>query len=371
MSEGIFIVPAYIKISMRNLLFSFKENFPIIRTASAVLIIILIISSHEVIKDAAKTAVSNCLDVIIPCIFPILTMSMFILEAGFPVRVLSFTDKTSRNLFGLSGNCAEGIVLGLTGGYNTAVKAAVRLRESGRITDNEGMRIALFFTNPGISFTVLLTGATLSGSFTTGLRLYAEGLTASIISAYIYNILNKNTAFKSLTAENANTSDALISAVRASSSAILSISANIVFFACISAAISAISQTSFLQILISLTGEVCNAVIFSTAKYPLYITSAVLSFGGFCIFIQNLPDIKKLGIHPSHYIFLRFLQASICFAQEFIYSRIFPYSEYAGVVYGLKIAEKNSTAGSIALIFLSVVYLVSVKDLKQKSKYNK
>ncbi len=371
MSVGIFIVPSGIKITMRNFTSALKGSIPVIRTAAAIAVVILITANPQTIKSAALTAASNCLNTIIPCIFPMLTMSFFILESGFPVRLSVFTDGKLKKLFGLSGNCLEGVILGLSGGYNTAVKSAVRLFENKRITREEAKRIALFFSNPGISFAIILTGVTLSGSFITGLRLYIESMAVNILSAFLYNKFNKNTKHISVTASNSSAADALVKAVQSASSAIISISFNIIFFACLTAIICNLIPVSPLNNLITLTAEICNAVIFSVKEYPLFVTSGVLTFGGLCIFIQNLSDIRKLNIKPSVYLITRLLSGIISAVAEFIYSRFFPYSHPASTAFQIKITKESSTAGTLALIFLAAVYLLSVKDIRQKRIYDK
>ena len=352
---------------MRNFTISLKKITPTVWLILAAAMTVLIIIYSEVSRNAATTAVSVCLNTTVPCMFPMLTLTYFILETGFPVKVLSLTSKLLNFLFGLSVGSLPAVISGLIGGYNSAAKAAVSLSEKGQITSEEAKRIALFFTSPGLSFTVLITGITLSGSVVVGLRLYIQGIIINITLSYLYN--RTHTYLHNYTTKNSNisTSEAFINAVHQSSSAIISISFNIIFFAVISAIATEMTDSTVITNIIYLTGEVSNAVIYSVSTFPSYITAGVLGFGGFCIFMQLLPDLKALGILPVHFLSFRFLYGSLCLISEFIYTKIFPVAKHASANFQIKLTENGNTTGTIALIFLAVIYLLSVKEMKQRN----
>ncbi len=341
---------------------SLKQNTAV---AAAVILLVFTVIFSEKVRVSASDAVSNCLTVIIPCIFPVTVISFFILETGIPVKIKYITDKILRNLFGLSGNCLEGVILGLTGGYNTAVKCAVKLKNEKTIKAEQAKRLAIFFTNPGISFTVMLAGTTLSGSLSTGLRLYAETVFLNFLSAYIYNKFNKYADNIQITENNKRISDAFVSAVEAGSSVILSVSFNIIIFSCIVCIIVSLLPFQGINEIIRLLSEVSFAVTYSSSAYPFYITAGILTFGGLCIFIQNLSDLKKLSVKPSSFLLIRIIHSVLITLAEFIFSRLFPESVYTSALYSVKFTASENITGTLALIFLCAVYLISVRNIKR------
>ncbi len=364
MSDGIFIVPEDIKITMRNFYVKIKNTPTAITSLFAVFIAFALMVFSETAKSAASAAVYNCLNIVIPCIFPMLTISFFILETGLPVKLKHFTNKPLNILFGLSGNCTEAVFLGLTGGYNTAIKAAVRLKEDGAVTDEQAKRITLFFTNAGISFTVMLAGTSLTGSTVFGTRIYVVSILTNFITAYIYNLCNKNTNNCTITARHTKTAVAFTKAVSSSSTAIISICFSVILFAVLTQLINSLMPFSGINKLITITGEVTSAVIFSSRNLPSYVTAGIITFGGICIFIQNLPDLIKLKISPAQFISVRILNSIISFASEYLISIFFPVSQCTSVLYNGFAVRTGSISGSAALIFLCVVYLISVKNIK-------
>lgn len=362
MLSVIFIAHQFIKFTMRIMITkTAKQNTAVISGVS--LLILTVIFSDEV-RRSASAAISNCLDVIIPCIFPVTVIAFLLLETGFPVKVKYITDRPLRRLCGLSGNCLEGVLLGLSGGYNTAVKCAVRLKENNLITETEAGRLALFFTNPGVSFTVMLAGAALTGSVRKGLMLYAETVFFNVLTAYLYNKKHNNTRHIDIRVKNRPLGAALVSAVDSASSVALSISFNIIFFSCITGISEELLPFTAVNELLKLTGEVSSAVIYSNGKYPFFITAGALTFGGICIFIQNLGDLKKLGIKPREFLLLRIFYALTVAVTEYILTIVFPESIYTGVIYPVKFTASKNITGSPALIFLCAVYLISVRSIK-------
>ena len=145
--------------------------------------IITAITASKQIKTAVLQAVSNCLNIIVPCLFPMLFFSFFILEAGFPKRLKDKISPLLNFLFGVSGDSLECIILGLFSGYNMAVKSAVNANKKGKITSEEAKRIALFFTNAGVSFSVLITGNVIYNDTDTGIRLPDSSILTTLSSS--------------------------------------------------------------------------------------------------------------------------------------------------------------------------------------------
>ncbi len=360
MRTGIFIVLTLIKFTMKISVSDTKKQN--IATASAVILLILTVIFSDKVQSAVTQSIRNCLNVIIPCVFPVTVISFFIIESGFPVKLRLIASRVMLPLFGLSGNCLEGVLLGLTGGYNTAVKCAVKMKEENTVGEEQTKRIALLFTNPGISFTVLLTGVTLTGSLLTGLRIYAETVFYNILIAYIYNKSHKLTDDKRIIRRKTEITEAFISSVEASSRVIISISFNIIIFSCFICLVDNIFP--FISLPLKLISEVSTAVLYSASAFPLCVTAGVLTFGGFCIFIQNLKDLRILRVKASSFLAIRIIHAIFVTATEYAFSLLFPESVTTASYFPVKISASDNITGSLSLIFLCLVFLYSVKNIK-------
>ncbi len=367
MRTGIFIVLSFIKFTMKiSISDTQKQN---IATTAAVILLILTVIFSDNVHLSVTQSIRNCINLIIPCIFPVNVISFFIIETGLPVKMKHIATRLLIPLFGLSGNCLEGILLGLTGGYNSAVKCAVKMKQENTSSDEQTKRIALLFTNPGISFTVLLTGASLSGSLAIGMRIYAETVFYNLLIAYIYNRIYKLSAEEIIFRRKTDITEAFISSVDASSRVIISISFNIVIFSCFISLIENIFPNISLQL--KLISEVSSAVLYSASAFPLCVTAGVLTFGGLCIFIQNLKDLRILKIKPASFLAVRIIHAVFVSATEYVFSLLFPESVAAATYFPVKITASGNITGSLSLIFLCLVFLYSVKNIKRDSRTTK
>ncbi len=348
---------------MKTFITNYRTAINYLQFIISIFCVLLFIRYSSTIKESAIISVNNCLNIIVPCVFPMLCLAYFILETGFPTAVKKFLRKITEPAFGLGENCSEAIIISLCAGYNTAVKSAVKLYSEKKISEEQAKRIALFFTNAGISFTVNITGSVLYNSFATGLRLYIISISVNIITAFLYNLYRKNYENETSVVIQKNVSTAFIKSVKASSEAILSICFNIIFFSALCSAVSAFIPQKNLSILIKLFGEATSGIIFASENYPIYITALCLNFGGICIFLQNLSDIVKIGIKPHIYLSVKLFQSIICSLTEFLLSIFFPtvQSVFAGenvtAYYG------KSYIGTFSLLLLCAVFLVSTKNL--------
>ncbi len=326
---------------------------------------LLFIFSEKDIKEACIKSIYNCIEIIIPSVFPMIFLASFITGTGFSQQLKARLHKPMSFLFGIDGGCLEAMLTGLTGGYNVALKTACVLYEKGKTSAEAARRCALFFTSPGLAFTVAVTGISLYNDFNTGIRFYIITTAVSLLTSIIYNIKHRNFTGFTGYSKNERISEIFISSVSSSSNAVISICFSIVLFAAFTQLLYSVIPIKPVCDIIRLLAEVSSAIIFSSSAYPTSVTLFCLTFAGLCIFIQSLPDLKKLDIKPSQYLKVRFIQASLCGAAEFIYTRLFP-SSVAVVAHNITLSSHKGTAfGSVTLIFMCLIFLWEVKSIKR------
>lgn len=327
----------------------------------------IILTNSEIISQSVIRALNNCFNPVVPSVFPLLIITFFISEIGFPEGIKKCTQKITLPLFGLSGNCTEAILTGLTGGYNCSVKAAHRLYENKSITKEEAKRLALFFTCPGLSFSVNICGTALYSSIKAGIIFFISSALSCLITSAIYNFFKKSTDFNSISTYRKKPTDAFVDSVANSVSVIITICSWITVFAIISSVIKITVPVDGVNTFISLFGEVTSAVMYSAEHCSLAVTSFCLNFGGICIFLQQLPYIIKAEVSPLSYLLCRIIQGGIGFIISSILLRLFP---VAADVFRYPVqfkAYSDSFTGSFALILLGAVLLYSVKSTKNRA----
>lgn len=351
-----FLVLFFINSNMKQNLTSFKRFTALIITLFCSLIFILFPTK---IKDTVISSLEICLNTVFPAVFPMLIISYIFTGLGFSDAIKSKLHPLTVKAFGLSGNCTEAILSGMLCGYNSAAKIAVRLYKQEIITKEEAKRLSLFFSSPGISFCINIAGLSFFNNKYLGLEFLISSSLTCLISAITYNLFNTNkSSFKNIKQRD-SVIDILIRSVSGASDAILSIVSWIIVFNIVIACFNAVTNEKLL--FIKLFGEAVSAVKFSSVNYPLYVSAFCLFFGGLSIFLQQLPDIASLGIHPTSFLLIRLCQATLCSVIQLLLLYIFPVT--VNVSNNITFHPfSHSSIGSFALLLLCYYLIKSLKE---------
>ena len=326
--------------------------------------ILLVVFSDE-IKEEIISAVHSCVNVIIPCVFPMLFISCFLTEYGFSDGLKRKAEKITKRLFGLSGACLEAMVTGLTTGYVSAVKGAEILYKNNKISSAEAKRLALFFSNPGISFTVIFFGGMLCNSVFYGIKLYFISASVNVLSAAVYNLINKNTSFCRYEKKKNSALSSFTKACEISSASIIRICFSIIIFSAIQVILTRLADATPLSVLIKLAGEVSSAIIYSTENYSVVVSFFVLQYGGFCILLQVTEGLKNIEIKPSAYLIIRLILSFTSSAFLYVLSPVFPLPVICITDKTVISFSTNSLTGIFSLLLLCFVYLYSVRGIRR------
>lgn len=326
----------------------------------------LFIAFFGKIKTDITKSVFFCLETIIPSIFPVLTFSFLIQNLSLGNSIEKRFEWLTLSLFGLSGNTLKAIITGLTGGYNISTASAVRMLKNNEITSQQAKRMAMFFSSPGLSFCVSITGLCVYNSASIGLKLFFSGIISDILLAVIYNRIHPDTSVGTYKNESKPLSYLFVQSVSSCTNATISICFTIILFSAIKAVFNLIVRLHFFTVLSELFAEVSSGVIYSSSNFGLKTTAFCLYFGGICIFLQQLPDIISLDIKPFYYLIIRIFRALSGTLVFSIIIRIFPsdipvFNNYSG--YRLFSANPY---GSLALLFLCVIFIFSTEKIRGK-----
>jgi len=121
--------------------------------------------------QAARQALSLCLQTLLPSLFPFFVVSSLFLSTGCAEALGGALAPVMRPLFGVGGAGAGALALGLAGGYPVGARTAAELYESGALEKEEAERLLGFCNNAGPGFVLGVCGGAVFGSAGAGLRL--------------------------------------------------------------------------------------------------------------------------------------------------------------------------------------------------------
>lgn len=195
----------------------------------------LIIFPSEAV-GAAKNGVEMCLYIVIPSLFPFFVIATLSANLGFSERLGKFTGPIMQPLFRLNGNCAVPLILGLIGGYPVGTKATVELYKNGHCTKNEAERLLGFCNNSGPAFIFGIVGAYVFKSVMIGTVIYVIHILTSLIIGVLFRFTapagkKRKSDSVIISGKRKSITSAFIYSVTSSFSAMLNISAFVIFFA--------------------------------------------------------------------------------------------------------------------------------------------
>lgn len=281
----------------------------------------LIIASEGAVVGASS-ALSTCVQVIIPCLFPFLTLSLLINRLGLPVWLGNRLQKPMALLFGVSGTGAGVFILGLLGGYPAGAALIADLLERGNLEQEEANKLLAFCNNSGPSFLIGAVGIGIFHSAAVGILLYAVHISAAIITGLFLSgtrtpIMHEDKVFIA----SANLSTALPEAMGKAVPQILQICGYVVFFGAVcgclqeTGTLAFITSTLALYTPLSLSNaqSLCIGLLelgcgigamagTSLTPAALTICSLITGFGSLSVCFQTAGVLQGSGIKLRYHI---------------------------------------------------------------------
>lgn len=338
----------------------------------SVLVFVLFIFYADTIKSAVSQSLETCATVIIPSLFPMLVISRIINEIKTPDAILRYIKKPLNKIFGLSENCFQSILTGLTGGYPVGVKNAVVLYRNDNISLDEAQKLALFCVSPGIAFSVTVIGSCMFRSNAIGIRIFIANILADLTLAFLLkNKKNPLYAQKQITFTDKHFSQILSESISESTSAIFSMCAWICFFSVINALLTTCIHNTHIKKALLIFGEVTNAVSFCSENKNILLTAFCSGFSGFCIIFQLIKDLNFLSVRISSFILSRCFCAVLSLLYERIIITIFPVtlSTFSQTTTHIQLS-KYSVWGSVSLLFMCAIFILNTATEKQKKFFD-
>ena len=314
---------------------------------------------NDAVKEGVIAGIILCLNTVVPSLFPMLIISSFVASVGIPNGIKRFLFIGLRRITRLSDTCAEAFFFGGICGYPVGVKTTLSLLESGKINETQAQKSALINVNPGIAFSLLVAGKQFCGSVILGVTLYLSVTISNLLLCIFLRSSEKPKNENNNHNYEINISETLIRAVAGSVNSMVAICAWITVFSAFSALLIKLPARE----IILLFSEVTNAVKISAAQQKYSVCAFEMGFGGFCIFFQLLPDLIKMHIKPWKYLLCRTFSGLCAGVLQYIFIKLIPgivITSFSGnTVFK---PSSGSVYGSAALIFMSIVFVLSLTD---------
>lgn len=321
---------------------------------------------------------------VLPSLFPFIVLTNILASLNIVSSLCIKLSPLSQKILGLSGNSLFVFVISLIAGYPTGAKLTAQLLTQKQLSLDEAERIIGFSNNCGPLFIVGTVGTLLLHRADLGYFLLFVHILSALTLLLLFSFSQRNTfkpASSSVLLRPSSTSFAslLTQAIEIGMDTLVYVGGYIIFFSVI---VHLISCSSFintcLEILshytcISVTlfqGLLLGSLELSTGMATLShflenqfslnllaAMSALISFGGFCVYFQALHFLQAFSLKTKLYLIYKSLQA--------VFSAIYVYLFYPLL---LNITQKTPFYFSFkSFLLLVLTFVLSFLLLESKS----
>ena len=118
----------------------------------AVFLFVVFLKNSSIAANEVSHALKMCARVLIPSLFPLMTVSEIMTESHASDKITSIFSVPISKLFNVSKNATSPYFLGLFGGYSSACKSAVLMYQNGKISKVDLESIIAISNIPSLAF---------------------------------------------------------------------------------------------------------------------------------------------------------------------------------------------------------------------------
>lgn len=271
---------------------------------------------------AGQSGVKLCLEVIVPSLFPFFVLSSLSVNLGITERLGRCVSPLIKPLFGVGGDGAGILLLGLIGGYPVGARGVTELYKSGKISKEGAQRMLAFSNNSGPAFIFGVVGSGIFRSAKAGIVLYIVHIvSAMLVSLFFRAESSAHTSESEHKEACMGGASAFTGAVTSSFTSTLGICGFVVFF---SVFVSLLEASGIMGVLcggngfikamltglIELTGGICSM---PCSEYAFPAAALLVGWGGLSVHFQTLSLIEGTGLSPRKYFIGKAMQGAISF----------------------------------------------------------
>lgn len=287
--------------------------------------------SSDTAMQAAKDALSTCLYILLPSLFPFFVLSRMLVKSGGAALLGRACDRIMRPLFNINGNGAAAFILGIISGYPVGAKTVTELYREKALSKPEAENLLCFSNNSGPLFILGAVGTGMLANRQAGIVLYIIHVLASVSVGVLLRFTIPSSGIRTLAAQRHSSEDIFTSSVEDSVTTLLHVFGYVIFFAVVMQLLQDFHCIAFFtQILssVNLPGEVtqaltCGALELTTGikklsgatavplSIKLVFISAVLGWAGLSVHFQVKGILSGSGLSFGKYLMGKGLHAVI------------------------------------------------------------
>lgn len=326
-----------------------------------------------------------CGNILIPSLFPFMVLSAFVVKSGLADYIGKLLSPVAKKLFNVSGATGTVILLGLTGGFPVGAKGIVTLYNQDKISLKTARQLVMFLVGGGPGFVVTVVGKCLYNSVTTGLIIWLCQMVVQIILG-VFACRNIEYSYKSSQKVKAmSISNNLVSSTDSGINSMMLMCGLVVIFSCIYGICEDIHIINFINTTLNKIGlpeNISNSILSvlwevtkgcntcSDNACPVWLMAFCLGWGGVCVHFQIYSICNSLDIPKLKFTAYRFAQGVMSAVLTGVVFNFYKpaITTYSTVVATVADFTESSAIGSVALISMCIVFLISVSSNEKGSK---
>ena len=264
---------------------------------------------------------------VLPSLFPFIVVSLIFIKTGLADKT-SLPLKRVTNILNLPQSAAVCFILSICSGYPAGSRLVAEFYEGGALTKSDCQKLAPLCSTSGPLFIIGSVGFKMLGDKLLGLKIFIAHALAVIIFSLIYCRCGKKTQYispKTIKSHGNILYDSFYGAVVS-----VAVAGGFIAFFYV---IAQVMQDFYILmplknfLMLFLDERAANAISLGVAevttgcKFLAQSNSAIkgalagfmITFGGVSILMQQLSYLTKTGVSPAKFVFIKFLQAVLCF----------------------------------------------------------
>ncbi|MBQ6931807.1 MAG: hypothetical protein IJN38_06725 [Clostridia bacterium] len=323
----------------------------------------MLVACPECCVKGAVSGLITCASVVIPSLFPFLIVSSFVALSPSCGRAMRVFSPVMRHIFRLPACAAPAVIFGFFGGYPVGCSVAAQFFRCGLIDAEQAQRITCFCVNAGPAFVITAVGTVMLGNIRAGVILFLSVLISGILLGFALGLTapkpQKQTENEATSLTN---SQALVESVENGAVAMMKICAWTVVFSCVSGMLSHWNLGADVLTALNCVLEVTAGCTLASENANLCTLAAALGWGGLCVGLQVLGNVKSVGTRPTVFFAFRAVNAGLSAVICGVITRLFPLeaSVFSNVAAVSARQFSYSLPATAALICLCTVFIIDL-----------
>lgn len=365
-----------------------KKIFPVFITIS---ICAWIMIHPEISSESIKQGIKCCINILIPSLFPFMFMATFIVQSQILSTSGKLISKLTKFLFYLPPYTAPVIILGLVGGYPVGARGVKTLFDKNKINSEQLNRMMCFCVNAGPGFLVSLVGSILLKNKFLGIAMLISQTTSAILIGIFCGIYSRKRNLplysidESISYHKTNIAESIVESTSLICSSMAEMCVLVIAFTFLNSVINnsgifdfVCSNIKFLEVFKNEIIAASNALFevtsgcikSSNSKLGFMIIAFAVGHGGVCTHMQIASILKNCDFNFRKFCFFRFVNSIISLLSAYAIIQYVYISSpvFSNVSQPLKASSSSTVHGSLALVLLSLYFIITVNHKSKTVK---